>query len=57
MKKHPVLGAGVLATAENSLPVPSRFLNIADEITIGNHENKGSLRSSHKVAEHISART
>ncbi|HEX5363279.1 MAG TPA: HD domain-containing phosphohydrolase, partial [Gallionella sp.] len=38
MKTHPALGGEVLATAESSLPAPSRFLHIGRDIATGHHE-------------------
>jgi response regulator RpfG family c-di-GMP phosphodiesterase len=38
MKTHPALGGEVLATAENNLPAPSRFLHIGRDIATGHHE-------------------
>ncbi len=38
MKTHPTLGGKVLATAENDLPAPSRFLHIGRDIATGHHE-------------------
>lgn len=38
MKAHPQLGANAIATAEDGLPTPNRFLHIAREIASGHHE-------------------
>jgi response regulator RpfG family c-di-GMP phosphodiesterase len=38
MKTHPLLGGDVLATAENDLPAPSRFLHIGRDIATCHHE-------------------
>ncbi len=38
MKQHPLLGGNAIATAENGMSAPNRFLHIAREIANGHHE-------------------